>query len=50
MIVIIAVRRVDVAPKNMAQKTTLQRMTTWVKKLQFGSLFPSQGSETPWGP
>ena len=35
MIVIIAVRRVNVAPKNMAQKTSLQRMGIWVIKLLF---------------
>ena len=37
MIVIIAVRRVNVAPKNMAQKTSLQRMGIWViKSTPFG--------------
>jgi hypothetical protein len=38
MLIIIAVRKVNVAPKNMDQKTTAQKVTTWVTNNFFNSV------------
>ncbi len=38
MLIIIAVRKVNVAPKNMDQKTTAQKVTTWVTHNFFDSV------------